>query len=145
VFYSLNVDNTNIRADRNTAIGVNDKTLPLFKSFHDNGDSTNPRLSIDAVSFDVDTGILEPGDTMDVVYQLTAEGTTHGGEQGFVAFLGDPFDVGGTSANFVFSAAPAAAVPEPRTWVLMILGFGAVAGIATGRRTWSLLSPAPSR
>ena len=36
-------------------------------------------------------GTLEPGDTVSYVYQLTAEGTTHGGEQGFVAFLGDPF------------------------------------------------------
>jgi hypothetical protein len=127
-------------------IGVNDKTLPLFKSFRDNGNPTNRRLDIDAVSFDVDTGVLEPGDTLDVVYQLTAEGTTHGGEQGFVAFLGDPFGLEATG-DFVLNVTPVSvpAAPEPATWVLMILGFGAVAGIATRRRAWSLLSHAPWR
>jgi len=116
-------------------IGVNAKTLPLFDSFKDNGDQFNPRFDIDAVSTKVDFGTLQPGDTLDVVYQLTAVGTTGGGEEGFVAFLGDPFDVSGTSDAFVVTTGPpAATVPEPATWVLMILGFGAVAGLATRRR-----------
>jgi hypothetical protein len=55
-----------------------DKTVNLFKSFKDNGDQFNPRFDIDAVSTKVDLGTLEPGDTLDVVYQLTAVGTTHG-------------------------------------------------------------------
>ena len=119
-------------------LGVNDKTLPLFDSFKDNGDRFNPRFDIDAVSTRVDFGTLQPGDTLDVVYQLTAVGTTGGGEEGFVAFLGDPFEVSGTSDAFVVTAGPAAAaVPEPATWVLMIVGFGVVAGFAGRRRVWA--------
>jgi len=116
-------------------IGVNDKTLPLFDSFKDNGDDFNPRFDIDAVSTRVDFGALQPGDTLDVVYQLTAVGTTGGGEEGFVAFLGDPFEVSGGADAFVVTAEPtAAAVPEPATWVLMSVAFGAVAGLAGRRR-----------
>ena len=88
-------------------IGDNVATLPLFnKSFHDNGSSSEPKLFLDALSTDVDTGDLEPGDTLDVVYQLSAKGTTHGGEQGFLAFLGDPFGVIGTSGGFVLNVGP---------------------------------------
>jgi hypothetical protein len=116
-------------------LGVNDKTLPLFDSFKDNGDDFNPRFDIDAVSTKVDFGTLQPGDTLDVVYQLTAVGTTGGGEEGFVAFLGDPFEVSGTSDAFVVTAGPvAAAVPEPATWALMILGFGLLGSGLAGRR-----------
>ncbi len=116
-------------------LGINDKTLPLFDSFKDNGDDSNPRFDIDAVSTRVDFGTLQPGDTLDVVYQLTAVGTTGGGEEGFVAFLGDPFEVSGTSDAFVVSAGPAAAaVPEPATWVLMILGIGGFVGFGRRRR-----------
>jgi hypothetical protein len=44
------------------------------------------------------------------VYQLTAQGTTHGFEQGYVAFLGDPFGSDVTSSNLVLSTS---SVPEP--------------------------------
>jgi PEP-CTERM motif len=119
-------------------LGVNDKTLPLFDSFKDNGDAFNPRFDIDAVSTKVDFGTLQPGDTLDVVYQLTAVGTTGGGEEGFVAFLGDPFEVSGGADAFVVTAEPAAAaVPEPATWVLMILGIGGFVGFGRRRRAWA--------
>jgi hypothetical protein len=135
------------------ALGINAKTLPLFDSFKDNGDDFNPRFSIDAVSTRVDFGTLQHGDTLDVVYQLTAVGTTGGGEEGFVAFLGDPFEVSGISDAFVVTAAPALAgsVPEPVTWLTMIFGFGLVGGIAArraavaSRARASPPSPAPWR
>ena len=119
-------------------IGANAATLPLFNSFHDNGDGSNPRLFIDAVSIDIALPDLLPGDTMDVVYQLAAKGTTNGGEQGFIAFLGDPFEVDGSSGGFTFeTTTPTASVPEPATWVLIIVGFGVVAGMAGRRRAWA--------
>ena len=120
-------------------IGLNSKTEHLFDSFKFNGDEINPRFNINAVSTEVEFGTLQPGDVLDFVYQLTAEGTTHGFERGFVAFLGDPFEVDGSSGAFVVTTGPAAAaVPEPATWVLMILGFGAVAGMAGRRRASAL-------
>jgi PEP-CTERM motif len=116
-------------------IGANAATLPLFNSFHDNGDGSNPRLFIDAVSIDIALPDLLPGDTLDTIYQLAAKGTTNGGEQGFIAFLGDPFEVDGSSGGFTFeTTTPTASVPEPATWVLMIVGFGVVAGLAGRRR-----------
>jgi hypothetical protein len=119
-------------------IGVTDQTLPLFDSFKFNGDRINPRFEIDAVSPKVDFGTLQPGDVLDVVYQLTAVGTTHGFERGFVAFLGDPFEVDGSSGSFVFeTSAVTPSVPEPSTWVLMIVGFSLVAGFAGRRRAWA--------
>src|SRR5215467_3836643 len=71
-------------------LGANNSTVDLFKSFKDNGDPFNPRFTVDSVSADVTLGTLQPGDTVSYVYQLTAQGTTHGAEQGHVAFLGDP-------------------------------------------------------
>ncbi len=120
-------------------LGVNSSTLPLFDSFKDNGDDFNPRLTLDAVSTDVDLGTLQPGDELFYNYNLKAEGTTNGGEQGFVAFLGDPFGVDVTLGNLVVTAAPAttASIPEPASWVLMILGFGVVAGITARRAAFA--------
>jgi hypothetical protein len=40
------------------------------------------------VSPDVGLGLLRKGDTLAYVYTLRAEGTTHGFEQGYDAFLG---------------------------------------------------------
>jgi len=37
------------------------------------------------------SGLLHTGDTLAYVYTQTAEGTTHGFERGYDAFLGDPF------------------------------------------------------
>ena len=82
-------------------LGVNDKTLPLFDSFKDNGDDINPRFDIDAVSTKVDFGTLQPGDTLDVVYQLTAVGPRTAARRALSPFLGDPFEVSGSSGNFV--------------------------------------------
>ena len=64
------------------------------------------------MSADIKLGTLQPGDTVSYVYQLTAQGTTHGGEQGYVAFLGDPFGSDVTSGNLVLSTA--SPCPSPR-------------------------------
>ena len=55
------------------------------------------------MSTNIKLGTLQPGDTVSYVYQLTAQGTTHGGEQGYVAFLGDPFGLDVTSGNLILS------------------------------------------
>ena len=54
-----------------------------------NGDDFNPSYTLDPVSLDLDLGVIQPGDTMSWVYTLTAEGTTHGFERGYYAFLGE--------------------------------------------------------
>ena len=82
-------------------LGANNSTVSLFDSFKDNGDRFNPRFSLDSVSTNVKLGTLQPGDTVSYVYKLTAQGTTHGGEQGYVAFLGDPFGLDVTSGNLI--------------------------------------------
>jgi hypothetical protein len=93
---------------------------------------TNPRLNMNPVSTDIRLATLQPGDTVRYTYQLTAQGTTHGGEQGYVAFLGDPFGLDVVSDNLILSTTP---VPEPATWMLSVIGLiGAVATLAPGRR-----------
>jgi hypothetical protein len=82
-------------------LGVNNSTVSLFDSFKDNGERSNPRFSLDSVSANVKLGTLEPGDTVSYVYELTAQGTTHGGEHGYMAFLGDPFGLEVTSDNLI--------------------------------------------
>jgi hypothetical protein len=57
------------------------------------------RWRIDPVSTDVNLGLLHMGDTLAYVYTLTSEGTTHGFERGYDAFLGDPFGVEVVSNN----------------------------------------------
>jgi hypothetical protein len=112
-------------------LGANNSTVSLFDSFKDNGDRFNPRFTLDSVSTDVKLGTLQPGDTVSYVYQLTAQGTTHGGEQGYVAFLGDPFGLEVTSGNLVLSTT---SVPEPATWLLSVIGLVCTAAVVGGRR-----------
>jgi hypothetical protein len=113
-------------------LGANNSTVDLFKSFRDNGDPFNPRFSLDSVSTNVTLGTLQPGDTVSYVYQLTAQGTTNGGEQGYVAFLGDPFGSEVTQGNLVLSAA---SVPEPTAWILSVIGLVCIVVVRGGRRT----------
>jgi hypothetical protein len=81
------------------------------------------RWRIDSVATDVDLGRLRTGDTLAYVYTLTAEGTTHGFERGYDAFLGDPFGVDVVGNNLVATASLAdAAVPEASTCLLMLSG-----------------------
>jgi hypothetical protein len=129
-----------------TLLGINDETQHLFK-LHDNGVPSNPRFFLDPVDYQFALPVLQPGDEVFFDYSLTAEGTTKGGEQGFVAFLGDPFSLDAKPDNLVISLAPTTAVPEPATWVLTILGFGAVARFATRRRILARpeISPAPAK
>jgi MYXO-CTERM domain-containing protein len=117
-------------------LGANASTVSLFDSFKDNGDRSNPRFSIDAVTTNVKLGTLQPGDTVSYVYKLLAEGTTHGGEHGYVAFLGDPFGLDLVSDNLVLSidaTETPGAVPEPASWALALLGLAFVG--ARGRRS----------
>jgi len=72
---------------------------------------------------------------MSWVYTLTAQGTTHGFERGYFAFLGDPFGRNVTTGNLRETFGPSApsAVPEPSTWSLMLSGLAVV--FAWRRRT----------
>jgi hypothetical protein len=112
-------------------LGANNSTVDLFQSFKDNGDPFNPRFSLDSVSTNVKLGTLQPGDTVSYVYQLTAQGTTHGAEQGYMAFLGDPFGVDVTSGNLILSTA---SVPEPATGILSVVGLVCIVVVLGVRR-----------
>jgi PEP-CTERM motif len=112
-------------------LGANNSTVDLFQSFKDNGDPFNPRFSLDSVSANVKLGTLQPGDTVSYVYQLTAQGTTHGAEQGYMAFLGDPFGVDVTSGNLILTTS---SVPEPATWILGVIGLVWIVVVLGGRR-----------
>jgi hypothetical protein len=70
---------------------------------------------------DLVLGPLQTGDTISWVYTLTAQGTTHGFERGYDAFLGYPFGADVITDNLIFTVAPASA-PEAGTSSLMLLG-----------------------
>jgi hypothetical protein len=89
--------------------------------------------NIDAVSKDVELGVLHTGDTLAYVYTLTAEGTTHGFERGYDAFIGDPFGVDVVADNLSVTVA-LADTPEASTSGLMLLGF-------TGLLVWRRHAP----
>jgi hypothetical protein len=75
---------------------------------------------------------LQPGDTLSYVYALTAEGTTHGFEHGYFAFLGDPFGASVVGGNLGVTVSLVAPTPLPSA----VLLFGsALAGLGFfGRR-----------
>jgi hypothetical protein len=79
-------------------------------------------FNIDSVSTNVNLGVLHTGDTLAYVYTLTAEGTTHGFERGYDAFLGDPFgaDIVADNLQTTVTLVTPAAVPEPRTCALIL-------------------------
>lgn len=110
-----------------------DQTLPWLPFFECNyqlqNHAADPRCWYQPVSGDVYLGHLDPGDTMAYVYTLTAEGTTAGSEQGFMAFLGDPFSVNAAGSGITPGAT--LAVPEPRPALLLAAG---VALLALRRR-----------
>jgi hypothetical protein len=112
-------------------LGASNSTVSLFDSFKDNGDKFNPRFNLDSVSTDIKLGTLQPGDTVSYVYQLSAQGTTHGGEQGYVAFLGDPFGQDVTTGNLVLSIE---SVPEPATGILGVIGLACIVVVLGVRR-----------
>ena len=70
-----------------------------------------------------------------MLFRSTAQGTTLGGEQGYVAFLGDPFGSDVTSGNLVLSTT---SVPEPATWVLSVIGLLCIVVVFGGRRAASM-------
>lgn len=87
---------------------------------------------LDPVSTSVDLGLLHTGDILSYVYTLTAEGTTHGFERGYGAFLGDPFGVDVVTNNLGVTVTPLSAnVPEPRGFGFAVLG---IAGLGLWRK-----------
>jgi hypothetical protein len=116
-------------------------TIVNFADFDLIGDAPPPvqggpddtTFFLDPVSADVHLGTLQPGDTISYVYQLIAEGTTHGFEHGYVAFVGDPFGADVISDSLVLSlTTDGAAAPEPATWLMMMVGL-AFLGFAARR------------
>jgi len=82
-----------------------------------------PTCSINALSFSFPLDTLHPGDILSYVYTLTAEGTTKGFEHGYLAFLGDPFDLNASGGSIDVSAV----VPEPATWCSSLAGLVSIA------------------
>jgi hypothetical protein len=65
------------------------------------------RWSLDSVIVTgVDLGMPNTGDTLSYVYTLTLDGTTHGFERGYDAFLGDPFGVDVVTENLGVAVTP---------------------------------------
>jgi PEP-CTERM motif len=110
----------------------------LFAPLHEDFDfgQDRVRFRVDSFSTGVDLGVLHTGDTLAYVYTLTAEGTTHGFERAYDAFIGDPFGITDVVTNnlsvTVSLAGPA--VPEPSTWAMMLISF-AVLGFAGIKQT----------
>jgi hypothetical protein len=112
------------------------QTGSLGKAPKFNGDDFNPTFTFDPVSLDLNLPELHKGDTLSYVYTLTAEGTTHGFEQGSFAFLGDPFGGEVISDNLSVTVTPVTPVtpadaPEASTCLLMLSG---LAGVFAWRR-----------
>jgi hypothetical protein len=96
----------------------------LFASLREDTDFLQSRVRwrIDPVSTAVDLGQLHTGDTLAYIYTLTAEGTTHGFERGYDAFLGDPFGADAVAGNLGVTVSLAADAPEAGTRSLLLLG-----------------------
>jgi hypothetical protein len=104
-----------------------------------NGDDFNPSYTLDPVFLDLDLGVMQPGDTMSWVYTLTAQGTTHGFERGYYAFLGDPFGAESTTGNLRQTIVVSSDAPEANTCALILLGFAGLL-MRHGRNVRSLRS-----
>jgi len=103
-----------------------------------NGDDFNPSYTLSPVAFDLDLGVIQPGDIMSWVYTLTAQGTTHGFERGYFAFVGDPFSEQVGGGHLTETIVPSDAAPEPKTSALVLLGF---AGLLVRRWRSKLIHP----
>ncbi len=104
-----------------------------------NGDDFNPSYTLSPVALDLDLGVIQAGDTMSWVYTLTAEGTTHGFERGYFAFLGDPLGGQVSTGNMTETIVASTAAPEPGTSALILLGFAGLL-LWHGRKAGSLRS-----
>jgi hypothetical protein len=92
---------------------------------------TSALFLLDPISTTVDLGTLNTGDILSYVYTLTAEGTTHGFERGYDAFLGDPFGAETVANNLDVTVSLADVVPsvlEPGTASLMLVGLAGLFG-----------------
>jgi hypothetical protein len=115
------------------SLSVLGQTGGVAKSLDFNGDDFNPAYTLGSVSTDLDLGTVAPGDILSYVYTLTAQGTTHGFERGYDAFIGDPFgaDAFSDNLNVTITAAGTstppviapADVPELSSFSLLLLGF----------------------
>jgi hypothetical protein len=101
----------------------NPNPLVFTPTLRFNGDDFNPSYTLNPVALDLDLGVIQPGDTMSWVYTLTAQGTTHGFERGYYAFIGDPFGGEVVTGNLVQTIGASAEAPEPVTSALILLGF----------------------
>jgi hypothetical protein len=113
-------------------VGTGSPAVDLFKTFSYNRDGFNPVWSVDSVSASVKLGTLKTGDILSYVYTLSAQGTTHGGEHGYDAFLGDPFGIDIVGGNLVPEVT--LSVPEPGSAALLLVGLGWLAWRRGGLR-----------
>jgi hypothetical protein len=110
-------------ADVRPIISGSDLGFDPFVSLRDNGSQSTPVFTIDPLAFSFTLGTLHPGDILSYVYTLSASGTTLGGEHGYDAFLGDPFDLVASGGSLSVSAEP---VPEPGAAVLLLASLAAL-------------------
>jgi hypothetical protein len=115
------------------ALDVLGNTGSFGKTPEFHGDDFEPSFTLDSISTDVKLGTLHNGDILSYVYSLKAEGTTHGFERGYFAFLGDPFGVDVIGDNLTATVTPVtdADAPEASTCLLMVSG---LAGMVAWRR-----------
>lgn len=86
-----------------------------------------------------DTSVLLGSDTQIQKVSLGVGSGWNGSYFGAVDNLSiDMGSKGLMTANFNPTAAPAAAVPEPATWLMLILGFGLIGGTMRSRRSTAL-------
>lgn len=84
-----------------------------------NSSASKPECAVGPFGGDTTMGTLSFGDSVTWAYSLLTTGSTVGREQGYFAFIGDPFGLQVVEGNLAISISP---VPEPQAWLMMASG-----------------------